>query len=100
MNPQPAFAMAPLHLRPKVVQMQNWIRQSVGEGVRINLEWDRTGGQTFELLGGDRSQWSTLNLFGRSGTLRMSAPGSQLFVDDPEIRYEVRGVDIALDFES
>jgi hypothetical protein len=89
--------MEPLHIRSKVLQIQSWIRQFVGDGVRANLEWDRTGAQLFELLGGDRTQWTTLAIFGRTGGFRMSAPQSRLLIDEASLRYEVRGDDLALD---
>ncbi len=97
MTDQPTSAMAPLHLRSRVIQVQGWIRQFVGEGVRMNLQWDRTGGQTFELLGGARDQWTTLNIFGRTGGLRYSAGQSQLPIDEPSVRYEVDGDDVITD---
>lgn len=86
--------LPPLHLKAKVQQIQAWIRQYVGEGVRINLEWERTGTQEFDLLGGDRTAWTMEAIYGRHGFVRASAPQSHLLIDEPELQYTVQGADI------
>lgn len=88
-------AAAPLQIRAKVLQVQDWIRRFVGEGVRINFEWSRTGLQTFNLLG---HRPTKEDIFGRSGELRASAPQSHLVIDEPSLAYRVRGRDIIYDF--
>lgn len=97
MNNQAVGAASPLHLRAKVLEIQSWVRQYVGEGVRINLEWSRTGAQTFQLLGGDRTVWTTQNIFGRHGEFKASAPQSMLVIDEPSLRYAVQGHDVVYD---
>jgi len=62
--------------------------------VPVRLEWDRTGAQTFELLGSHREQWTTLAIYGRAGGFRAEAPGSLLTIADPSLRYTVIGDDI------
>lgn len=88
-------AAAPLQIRAKVIQVQDWIRRFVGEGVRVNWEWSRTGLQTFNLMG---QRPTKEEIFGRSGEFRASAPQSHLMIDEPSLAYRVRGKDIIYDF--
>lgn len=83
-----------LPIRSKVVQLQGWFRQHVGNGVAVSLTWDRTGAQTFELIGSHRDQWTTLAIYGRSGGFRAEATGSLLPIEEPELRYTIIGDDI------
>lgn len=54
-----------------------WLTEHVGEGVLMAARWDRTGSQEFPLIGGDRSTWTTRNLFGNSGRFEVSAIGAK-----------------------
>lgn len=89
--------MQPLLIRAKVIQIQEWIRSHVGEGVPVVVTWDRTGGQSFELIGSQREQWTTLAIYGRTGLFRVAAKGSRLPVNDASLRYSVDGDDVRFD---
>lgn len=59
----------------QIRRMLSWFRESIGEGVRAELRWDRSGAQSFPLLA--KGDWSALALFGGYGHVQLSAIGAQ-----------------------
>lgn len=78
----------------KVTQAIEFMRQYVGEDAPLRLSWDRSGASVLPLLGGDKGQWTTENLFGRMGEFSASAPTSKLPVTEASCGYRVIGDDL------
>lgn len=94
--PKAAVGAAPLHIRSQIVDGLDRFRQYAGESV--SLKWDRTGKQSFDLLHAG-IDWSAESLFGQSGRMEISAPGSPLLVKQAGFGYRVQGDDIAVDLD-
>lgn len=93
---QPIAAAAPLKLRSQITDALGKFRQYAGD--QASLKWDRTGKQSFSLLQAN-TDWSAEALFGQSGRIEMSAPGSPLMVKDAGFAYRVIGEDISIDLD-
>lgn len=93
-RPSEAVGAAPLRIRSRIVDGLGKFRQYAGESASI--KWDRTGKQSFDLLHAG-TDWSAGALFGQSGRMEVSAPGSTLLVKQAGFSYRVQGDDIAID---
>lgn len=98
-NSVPTTATAgSIHASSQIRQLFAWWRSNIGEGIKASASWDRTGAQTFPLLA--KGDWSAIALFGRSGRMELSAPGSKgLPVESIGFGYRVINDDISIDFD-
>lgn len=80
----------------QIRQVLDYFRQYVGEGVKAEIGWDRTGATSFPLL--SKGDYSTLALFGAFGRFRLSAKGAvNLPIESAGFSYSVDGEDISID---
>lgn len=85
--------------RDQIRQALAWYRDSIGENVQIELQWHRTGGQTFPLLA--KGDWSATALFGSYGHMQVSATGPTRWpVPAAGFTYRITGNDVAFDMDS
>lgn len=79
-----------IRARKQIRQAFAWFRDSVGENVKVELQWHRTGGQTFPLLA--NGDWSAIALFGQYGHVNLSASGStRLPISTAGFSYRITG---------
>jgi hypothetical protein len=71
------------------------LSRAIGINNKCRLTWDRSGAATFNLLAGDRSQWTVENIYGRVGQFSLRC--DSMVVTNPTLRYEVIGEQIKLD---
>lgn len=75
-----------------------WWRETLGEGTKASLCWDRTGAQTFPLLA--RGDWSAEALFGRSGRIEVSLTDARAIpINSIGFAYRVLQEDISIDID-
>ena len=87
-----------IHARTQIDSAITWWRQTLGEGSRVSVRWDRTGAQTFPLLA--RGNWSAVALFGQSGRVEVSWGGhTSLPINSLSFAYRVAGEDLSFDFD-
>jgi hypothetical protein len=87
-----------IHAASQIRQLLSWFRDSIGEGVRAELRWDRSGTQSFPLLA--KGDWSALALFGGYGHIQLSALGAKnLPVPSLGFGYRVDRDDITFDID-
>lgn len=91
------MSLGTLQCRPQVQQAIQYLRQYVGEGVKAELRWDRTGKQDFPLLA--KGDWSAVALFGKFGHMQLSAFGSNLPIETVGFGYNVDRDDISIDID-
>jgi hypothetical protein len=72
-NDEPHGSAGSIPAREQIESAIAWVARYVGENVPMTARWDRTGGQTFPLVGGDPKTWTTLNLLGQYGRFQFSA---------------------------
>ena len=87
-----------IHARTQIDSAITWWRQTLGEGGRVSVRWDRTGAQTFPLLA--QGDWSAVALFGQSGRVEVSWIGhTSIPIKSLGFAYRVLGEDLSLDFD-
>lgn len=87
-----------IHARTQIDSAITWWRQTLGEGSRVSVRWDRTGAQTFPLLA--QGDWSAVALFGQSGRVEVSWIGhTSIPIKSLGFAYRVLGEDLSLDFD-
>lgn len=92
----PSGAAGAIHAKSQIKQVFAWWRANVGEGVKAECRWDRSGAQTFPLLA--KGDWSAVAVFGKFGHMNLSAKGAaNLPVDSIGFGYKVDGDDITID---
>ena len=88
-----------IRARTQIRQALAWFRESVGENVALELQWHRTGGQSFPLLA--NGDWSAVALFGRYGHVKLSATGpTRLPISSSGFSYQIVGDDVAIDLDA
>lgn len=89
-------AAGAIHAKSQIQTVFSWWRANIGEGVKAEMRWDRSGAQSFPLLA--KGDWSALALFGQYGHVNLSAKGAvNLPVDAIGFGYRVNGDDITID---
>ena len=89
-------AAGAIHAKSQIKAVLSWWRANIGEGVRAECRWDRSGAQTFPLLA--KGDWSALAVFGKFGHVQMSANGAaKLPIQSLGFGYKVDGDDITID---
>ncbi len=84
--------------RAQIRQMLDWFNTYVGENVRAEVRWDRSGAQSFPLLA--KGDWSVLALFGKYGHIQMSAVGAKnLPLESIGFGYSIDGDDVSFDLD-
>jgi hypothetical protein len=73
-----------IHARTQIDSAITWWRQTLGEGCRVSVRWDRTGAQTFPLLA--RGDWSVFITRPLSAALLALAVALLLLVLLPAIK--------------
>lgn len=87
-----------IHARSRIRQMLTWFHDNIGEGVKAELRWDRSGAQSFPLLA--KGDWSAMALFGGYGHMQLSASGAKnLPIQSLGFGYRVDGEDITFDVD-
>ncbi|WP_397568444.1 hypothetical protein [Schlesneria sp. T3-172] len=85
-----------IHAKDHVRAVLAWWRANIGEGVKAEMRWDRSGAQSFPLLA--KADWSPVAVFGKYGHMDLSAKGAVgLPVDAIGFGYRVDGDDITID---
>lgn len=85
-----------IHGKDHVRGIFAWWRANIGEGVKAEMRWDRSGAQSFPLLA--KADWSPVAVFGKYGHMDLSAKGAVgLPVDAIGFGYRVDGDDITID---
>lgn len=86
-DPPPAAAgvVGAIQGSDQIRAAQAWWLEQIGEGFPVSLECDRSGAQFTPILGG--KPVSLINLIGRMGAVRFSAPGSKLKIKEAELTY-------------
>lgn len=99
--PMPCGAIAPVaaipDISPQIRMFLNGLNQAVGVNNRCSCFWDRTGGAEFDLLWDRPEQKTAENVLGRIGQFRVQVSRPRFPVDEPTLRYEVRGNDLRID---
>ena len=89
-------AAGAIHAKSQIQSVLSWWRANIGDGVKAECRWDRSGAQTFPLLA--KGDWSALAVFGKYGHVQMSAHGAvNLPVQSLGFGYKVDGDDITID---
>ena len=87
-----------IHARTQIDSAITWWRQTLGEGSRVSVRWDRTGAQTFPLLA--QGDWSAVALFGQSGRVEVSWIGhTSIPIKSLGFAYRVLGEDLSFDLD-
>ena len=88
-----------IRARTQVRQALAWFRESVGENVALELQWHRTGGQSFPLLA--NGDWSAAALFGTYGHVKLAAAGlTRLPISSSGFSYQIVGNDVTIDLDA
>lgn len=88
-----------IHGTAHVRQILNWFRENMGESVKAEVRWDRSGAQSFPLLA--NQNWSALALFGGYGHFQLRAVGAKsLPIDSIGFGYRIESDDIILDADA
>ena len=92
----PSGAAGAIHAKGQIQSVFAWWRANIGDGVKAECRWDRSGAQSFPLLA--KGDWSALAVFGKFGHVQMSANGAvNLPVQSLGFGYKVDGDDITID---
>ncbi|WP_157606128.1 hypothetical protein [Schlesneria paludicola] len=85
--------------KSQIRTLLDWFACNVGEGVKAEIRWDRSGAQSFPLLA--KGDWSAVALFGKFGHIKLSAVGAaNLPLETIGFTYVVDGDDITFDVDA
>ena len=83
----------------QIRQLLEWFKTHIGEGIKAEVRWDRSGVQSFPLFA--KGDWSAVALFGKFGHIKLSASGAaNLPLESIGFSYTVEGDDVICDLDA